>query len=266
MLSINLTIHNKAQLLEIVLGGIFRNTTLPFEFICVLDGCTDESEDVLMRFLGKQDNKNMVGYNILYAENIFETKSNNIAAKASKGEFVCIIQDDQVITEHGWDQRIIEPFRAFNDVFAVTANCAHNWEHNVDSIGIKDGWSDLLNHIDHANKEGIPRNVFAIRDSVNRGPLVIDRANLKYMDYFDDIYAPLEMDEHDLMYRMAKKIGKCCGYYNIGWYSDPKWGGTRDAEGKMKQWALDAQIKNVEIFYDRHKDIINAHKQENREL
>ncbi len=264
--SIILTVHNKDLLLwrevlpKLKVMTDWRDT----EIIFVLDGCTDTSEAVICTFCQRNPR---IKYKILVTDDIHETCANNFGIKASSSKYIIILQDDMVVNEPNWNNRILEPFERWNDVFAVTANCAHNWMHNKDSVGIKDGWSDLLTHIQHANKTNTDRNSFAIRDSVNRGPLAIDRNLLESMGYLDEAFYPCDSDDHDLMYRMHKKMpGMVCGYYNVEWYSNPEWGGTRDSEGKQKQWALDAQIKNTQLLYDRHKDIMNTHQFENRTI
>lgn len=264
--TIILTVHNKAELLRnYVLPALAKFTNwVHTDLIVVLDGCTDESEAEVLSWVKKQG---FYRFKLIHTPDVFETKANNAGLREATGDYVIILQDDMVVNEKDWNVRLLEPFDKWDDVFAVTANCAHNWELNPNSQGIKDGWSDLLNHIDHANKTNTPRNVFAIRDSVNRGPLAINRRELEFLNFFDEAFAPLDSDDHDLMYRMRKKeYGLVCGFYAVEWYSRPEWGGTRDSDGKQKQWALDAQIKNTRLLYDRHKDIMNIHQKENRTL
>ena len=114
MISINLTIHNKEFLLRNVLEGIKENTTSTYEIVSVLDGCNDASESILDKFIS--DNPS-IKVKKLFADNVFETKSNNIAAKSSEGDFIVIIQDDMVIKERGWDERMLRPFSRFDDIF-----------------------------------------------------------------------------------------------------------------------------------------------------
>ncbi len=264
MLSINLTIHNKEKILYSVLSGIFKNVTLPFEFIAVLDGCTDESEKILLGFINSHSH---IPNKIIYANNIFETRSNNLAAKSSIGDYICIIQDDMVIKEKGFDERMIKPFKAFSDVAAVTANCSHNWVYNYNNKGVDaNGWSDLLHHIEHANKTNTDRNTFAVRDCANRGPLMIKHEYLQSLGYFDEAFAPQDSDDHNFCYEVKKKLGKVVGYYGIDYESQPSWGGTRNEDGSTKQWMLDANVKNASLLYERHKDVMNTHTIENRKL
>ena len=150
MHSIVLTVHNKGWLIDKVIQGIVDNTTEPYELIVVIDGCTDNSEEVIWNTLsGTPVNKK-----ILYAPNVFETTANNLGMKASKGDKIIIIQDDMVIKEKGWNVRMEKPFKTFDDVFAVTSRTAHNWISNPNSkhLGmtndLDDCWCDIVDHVE----------------------------------------------------------------------------------------------------------------------
>lgn len=261
--SIVLTVHNKGWLLERVMKAIYDNTVDEFELIVVLDGCTDDSESVAK--LNAGDN-----CRILYADDVFETRANNIGLRSAVGEYVIIIQDDMVINEYAWDTRLRRPFDSFDDVFAVTARTAHNWRINYGSrmIGDNDsgnsGWQDLIDPIDLADKSSIDRNTFAVRNSVNRGPLMIKHSDLKQLGYLDEEFAPLEMDDHDLCYRARKELGKVCGSYWIDYISELEWGGTRNPE--IQNIIYNAVRKNAKMLYNRHKDLIENRVLENRYL
>ena len=61
---------------------------------------------------------------------------------------------------------------------------------------------------------------------------MINHEDLMKMDYLDEKYSPQDMDDHDLMFRMRKKLKKVCGSYSIDFESDPSWGGTRKETGE----------------------------------
>ena len=103
----------------------------------------------------------------------------------------------------------------------MTARTAHNWVRNPYSkhYGMKDDldncWCDIVLHTDHAQRENTPRDIFAVRNSVNRGPLMMNHADLNQMGYFDEAFSPQDMDDHDLMHRVYKRseerrVGKEC--------------------------------------------------------
>tara|TARA_R110000824_G_scaffold270034_2_gene458502 strand:+ start:630 stop:1436 length:807 start_codon:yes stop_codon:yes gene_type:complete len=257
MHSLILTVHNKGWLLGDVLDRIKKYTSGPYELIAILDGCSDNSEEVLMSRKNQFDK-----IKVLYTPDVFETKANNTGLKASIGDYNIIIQDDMLINEHSWNLRMQKPFDEFGDVFAVTARTAHNWIFNPNSvhIGMQENldscWCDICLHVDHAEQRNIHRDVFAVRNSVNRGPLMIDHSDLEKMNYLDEAFMPQDMDDHDLCYRMHKKLNKVVGCYWIDFISDNDWGGTRE-NGQPAKWLLKAHHKNMKIFWERHQDLIN---------
>lgn len=267
MHSVIVTIHNGARripsgeiLLEKVLDGIINNTVGEYEVLCMLDGCTDDSDKVVDKYLDKANVRPIV------LPDIFELRTNNAAFKESKGEYVIVVQDDQVISEHGWNQRMQKPFDAFDDVFAVTARCAHNWVINTNSYYLNNpsapihGWCDIFEHVDHASDaHELSRDVFAVRSSCNRGPLMINLEDLERVGYLDEAFAPCDMDDHDLMYRAYIELGKVCGAYRIDMESNVSWSGAR-VGGDLPMWAYESQHKNSRIFYQRYAHILDARR------
>ena len=255
--SIILTVHNQAELIPEVLKGIEENTVGEYELIVVVDGCTDNSQDVVVDYL---NNSTIKEKTVVNTPDLFETKANNTGLKLSQGKYVIIVQDDMIIREKGWNERMRKPFEAFDDVFAVTARTAHNYYYNDNSThkGMKEDldncWCDIVLPCDEATRDNTDRNTFAIRGTVNRGPLMIDHEDLRKMGYFDEMYSPQDMDDHDLMFRMRKKLKKVVGCYWIDVLSDPNWGGTRKETGEPAPWLYKANHKNSKIFYKRNKD------------
>lgn len=256
--SLVLTIHNKEWLIPKVMDGILRNTVGKYELIIVIDGCTDNSESVIRKIL----NKTSIPHKIIHTPDVFETKANNAGLKECSGDFVTIIQDDIVINEYAWNMRMQKPFIKCDDIFAVSANYSHNYILNTQSKHLNmeedldNCWCDILQSVDEASVKNIPRDTFAIRSTVNRGPLMINHSDLKELGYFDEAYSPQDMDDHDLMFRAHKKLGKKVGCYWIDFTEDPSWGGTR-VNGQPARWLLKSHHKNSKIFYSRNKDVLD---------
>jgi len=259
--SLILTVHNKGWLIDKVIQSIDEFTVGEYELIVVIDGCSDNSEEVIMKTLESTE----IDYKIVHTPDVFETKANNAGIKKATGDYVIIIQDDMVIQEGGWNRRMQKPFNKFDDVFAVTARTAHNYQANPNSVhlGMKEDldncWCDILQSCDEADASNTPRDTFAVRATVNRGPLMINLKDLKKLNYFDEAYSPQDMDDHDLMFRAHKELGKVCGCYWINMRSDGEWGGTR-VSGQPASWLLKSQHKNSKIFYERNSDILGDRK------
>lgn len=262
MFSIILTIHNKDFLLKNVLESIKNNTNGSYEINAVLDGCSDQSEQILDSFIKENF---QIKINKFLTDDVFETKANNVGLKNSSGEYCIIIQDDMIINEYNWNNRLLKPILNFSDIFAVTARNAHNWVYNINSQhqfleeNLDNCWCDILIATDIVGRENINRETFAIRDSVNRGPLLIRHDILQKVNYLDESFAPQDMDDHDLCYRVYKETGLKAGCYWLDIVSESSWGGTRK-NGGPASWLLKSHHKNSKIVWNRHKDLILSNK------
>jgi glycosyltransferase involved in cell wall biosynthesis len=245
MISINLTIFNKENLIEQILSSILENmSSVSKEIIFVFDGCTDRSEQIVRQRMERET----IDRKYLYANNEFEVISNNKALKASTQPYCMIIQDDMLIQEKDFDWKLFSPFK-FTDTFAVSARTAHN---NI----IRNG---MIDHTDIAGKESnMGRGIYAVRDSCNRGPLLLRHDTLEDVGYLDEAFAPLNMDDHDLCMRVWKSHRQVSGSYMIDFRSDYEWGSSHTPHVQTivhKSW-----LKNCEIIKQRHSDILNGEK------
>lgn len=246
MISIILTVYNQENLIRKVLEGIWtKSSDLVKEVIIVMDGCTDRSETIIRRFVRDQfsSSTSRLEVKFRYTPDVFETQANNEGLRHASENFCLIIQDDMVVREQDYDRRLIKPMQVWPEIFAVTARTSE------DDVIIE----GKLVHINQAGiEQGTPRNVVAIRDSCNRGPLLIRHSALKTLNYLDEIYAPQGLDDHDLCHRAYQKGWLSCSYW-IDFQHEPWWGTTRKTSGEIiaKAWE-----KNAQILMARHHDAL----------
>jgi glycosyltransferase involved in cell wall biosynthesis len=247
-----LTVHNKENLIAEVCNGIASSISKNVdEIIVVLDGCVDNSEKIIRESFVNL--KNNVKY--IYTNDVFELKANNAGLKAVTNDYVILIQDDMVINEKNFDQRMLKPFIKFTDVFAVTAQTAHN-NRVVGNFLLCDNPAD--------RRDGYPRDKFAVREIANRGPLMYDYRDVVKLNYFDEFLAPNSYDDHDMSYRAYHILGKVSGLYWVDYQSDPEWGTGRQ---KNVQLHLNAHARNSKIIIERYRDLLDGSiKNEDRDL
>jgi len=252
MISVIVCIFNKELILERILMSLFRNSSdLVKEYIFVLDGCTDNSENILMntlKFLPPN-----VTYKIIYTNDVFEIRSNNIGMKNATEKYVCIVQDDMEIIENNWDKRLIQPFLHFNDIFAITSRSALQMDHTGHFFNIKEG---PVGHNCFNKTNTISRDIVYINQMVNRGPLMMDLDKVKQLNYLDEsLPGLLAADDHDLCVKAFQKYGWKCGSYWIQYYSPLEWGSTRTGKNSI---LLRSHMKaNVDELARRYTDFFN---------
>jgi GT2 family glycosyltransferase len=234
----------------------------------VYDGCVDKSQENAEHAI-KQHN---VSYKYAEAPDVCETIANNIGLKMAQEDYCIIIQDDMIVNEEGWNERLLKPVNYFKDVYAVTAFASANITYNprskhiheIDSDVVRPEWNDIFSYTENFIAPGAGRNVFGVRDVANRGPLLIKKEVLEKMDFLDEVYAPIELDEHDFHLRTFKETGMVCGAYNVNYISDADWGSTRSG-GITKPWVMEANFKNAKTLWKRHGKMLTQNKHtENR--
>jgi glycosyltransferase involved in cell wall biosynthesis len=251
--SIVLTVHNKDWLLDKVINGIIYNTIGVYELIVVLDGCTDKSKEIIF-----SRSKNINNIKIIETNNVFETRANNAGLKNAEGQYCIIVQDDMIIEQFGWNKRLSLPCEKFDDVWAVSARESHNWQINPlskylqnlnkDDIWEHNYWPDMLTHNNHASKVIKTKDEFIIRESVNRGPLLLKKEVLEKADYLDENNDKQDMDDHRLMFKVKKLYNLNCGYFPIHYESSDNWGSTRFGDGSPRPWLLQSHYNNCKKF------------------
>ena len=221
-----LSVFNQENLIEKVLHGIFKNTTTPFTLIMVFDGCTDRTEVRAKKYIKRYSPKLLKEFISTSAPNVYETRANNIGFKLSKSDFMITLQDDMVINEYGWERRITFPLRKFEEVLAVTSRSAHDIDH-IDETN--------QYYKNHASRERgtLSRNVFAVRDIINRGPVAFTMKHLRSMNFLNEDFAPSDLDDADLSLRAWEKKKLIVGAYWIDYLSPLHWGKSRAADSTM---------------------------------
>ena len=123
---------------------------------------------------------------------VWETAANNLGARAAypSAEVLIFIQDDMLITTDSWNTILALPTRLYGDVAAVSGRCAHSHYSalptTLPNLGASgrcglDINKPLVLDADH-------RCVFSVRDTVNRGPLLIVHDVMRTLGYFDEVH------------------------------------------------------------------------------
>lgn len=226
-----------------VVSNLVNNLSeLNDHIVIVFDGCTDNSESIVRDILNKVSNKKI---DYLYADNVFETKANNIGLKSVINDYVVLIQDDMVVTEKDFDKRMLEPFIKYNDVFAVTSFVAHNNIYNEQT--------KQINYIDIAHKDNSSRDIFYAREYGNRGPLMYNYNDVVKLNFLDEYFSPQNYDDMDISMRAFKELGKVSGLYMIDYISEPVWGTTRQKNQSLHNNLV---YVNAAKILEKHRDLL----------
>ena len=97
--SIILPVYNVSDCLEKCLDSLLEQTCKDFEIICVNDGSTDNSLEILERYKDKFDN-----YQIITTENQGLAQARNTGFPHAKGKYICYIDSDDFIVPEFFEE------------------------------------------------------------------------------------------------------------------------------------------------------------------
>ena len=247
-ISVLLTVYNQEHIIKDIFYGVMNNISRNVrELVVVFDGCTDKSFEILKIELDK-----VQGIIVKYIEtpNLNETLANNRGFELCTCDYIIIVQDDCLIKEKDFDLRMLKPFKVVPNLLAVSGRDA------VDTRIVN-------GKLDYYNTAGAdvntPKNIFSIRDAVNRAPLMLHNARAKELGYFDKDFAPLDSDDVDLSIRGYKEFGYLVGSYVIDFESRLQWGKTRSNSNSARIWEASMR-KNQKLILERHHDFIIGEK------
>jgi len=249
-ISVCLTIYNQEPIMNFVANSIVANVSENVkEIICVFDGCTDKSEEIARSIFDNSD----IPTKYFITDDVWEVKANNLSFKNSSCPYILTIQDDMMLMEENFDQRLIKPFSHMSNILGVTAR-------NAQDEYMQDG--KLLHRNVAGEDVNSPWSHFYIRDIIVRGPVIFDHEKLREMNYLNEEFAPIYGDDYDLSFRAWIEKGYVVGAYRAGYKSPDAWGKTRQFSQEKHNFWWASAMKNESMVMERYADIMGGHHSE----
>jgi glycosyltransferase involved in cell wall biosynthesis len=244
--SICLTVHNQEDVVGFVASSILACASKNVkEIICVLDGCTDNSEKIVRSTFDGGE----IPVKYFTTPNWWETRCNNLSFKESSCPYILTLQDDMVLQEPDFDQKMLKPFRLMDNLLGIT-------NRNAQDEYIQNG-KLLYKNVAGADVNS-PRDVVYVRDIIVRGPIMFDHEKLASMDYLNEEFAPIYADDYDLCFRAWKQKEWVVGAYRMNYMSPESWGHTRRHNAEAHAFWYASAMKNEKMVMERFADIMGG--------
>ena len=261
------TIHNKQDLIKKVLEGIVfstKDSQYKTNIVCVLDGCTDNSEKYIDEF--EIENKHNYEIHKIIENDVHELLSINSAFKFISNisnnpeDLIFILQDDVILEELNLNETIEYLYENNPQLGYISFRCGLSTdlysngllrEHSF--IESEDGhWKQLnMDHfLEMKNRE------FGFCEIVIKSPTVIKKSVLDEVGFFDENLAPYGHDDLDLCIRL-NNLGYKNAVYGAKFTSKLDWGGTRESKNQEKDYHKQYNnivFRNKLYLMDKHKD------------
>ena len=263
------TIHNSQELLPRTLAGIGEACTPTSEIVAILDGCSDNSENVVDSFTAQS------GLNVrkVRTDDVHELRSLNAGlAQIREGYAVCV-QDDVVLQQRDLEHLVTDLYDRVGPSLGVVS-----FRHamNVRRLGVvrqlrRSGLKPLVVECDRvirpeeatSQMKAVPYGQLVFRMVAGGSPFVIPQTVRTAINAFEDEMAPYMWFDHEYSLRAAA-AGFHNGVYPVRFVSELQWGGSRKVPMSPKKRAeFDAVVlRNRRFIWRRHGRFIRAHFKE----
>lgn len=264
--TIILTVHNKDITIVQILDNLLKTiSSVSIKLIIILDGCTDKTYENIKSYLKKTKLK--INVEIIFTDDIWETKANNVGLREVTTDYATIIQDDMLIKQKNWDKLLIEKL-ANNNVFSISGRAAYNYKLKKNKLNIE---NIIGREYPFSNKNIFGKivgklfaifkpywlfkyfSLFSVRLINNRGPLVLKINLVRELGFFDEKFAPFELDDVDLCFRAFKKYGLYSSCFPI-YYEEIN--GSKKHNLNSKLISEKSIAKNSALLISKHRDLL----------
>jgi len=225
-----ITIHNKEDLIENVLNSVINCCHDNSYIYPVLDGCTDDSENIIDGIISMNQNISITKIKINDVHEILSINEGLRNSNQSIEGYNIILQDDVVLKDYSLEEKISQLYKNVGNQlgylsFRLGANLKDDILDNADSLLFKDLIESAYGHGINNTKILLP-GMFAFRSIAIKSPVCIPTRIIKEFGLLDEKLAPCFHDDTEYCLRLLKN-GYKNGVFAIKYESDLDWGGTR---------------------------------------
>lgn len=235
IMSVIMPIFNQEEIIERNLRSILEMTTdTPYEFILVIDRCSDDTESAVLRWATTVHSSEypLVTRILIVRSNLplFETTADNVGFLCAQGQYCLEIQADMEMVQKGYNMKLLEPFVKIPNVIAVSGRCCHSFDITQGIGKLGDLVEKPLSELPHVDP-----GAFYIDQTCNRGPLLLHTEKLRELGYLDERNFFQDYCDHDLFCRALLQKGWICGYRPIEFDAPLKDGSNRKPKDPLNQ-------------------------------
>jgi len=253
-------IFNKEDVLPITLEGVDRCASQNSKIYTIIDGCTDRSESVVDDFI-QRTGRDVVK---IHMPDVHMLRSVNAALKQVEHGFSVVMQDDIIIEDDKFEEKISNLYKKMGDRLGVVslrlaANVALtplSRRFGMRSISPMIEEVDFIMSSDDTQRYSVGKyGFFYPRMVAINGPNVIPWPVRQKIGVFDEALAPYGYDDPEYCLR-AMKAGFINGLFPLKYRSDIEWGGTRRSKSFLAE-VRRIHCRNRKFVWGKHGDYMN---------
>jgi glycosyltransferase involved in cell wall biosynthesis len=252
-------IFNKEDILPQTLEGIENCSSKTSTIILIVDGCTDNSEQIVDDFIAKGSREAIK----ILMPNVHMLKSVNAGLKLVREGFSIIMQDDIILQDINMEDKIFNLYNTIKNLGVISfrygseikkTSLLDTFIYSKSFIPMIEEYDFVKSPDDYAPLPVACYDTFYPKMNVINGPNCIPFTLLEKLKGFDENLAPYGFDDPEFCIR-ALKLNYINGLFPIKYKSDEEWGGTR----RSKSFRLEAKkihLRNRRYIWKKHSEFL----------
>lgn len=247
-----ITIHNKEDMIEQVIMSVLMCCRDNSHVYPVIDGCTDKTEEIIDRIIATYSG---VPITKVHTADVHELLSINAGLRAANQDgdgYNIILQDDVILADFMLEQKVVALYEWGGPKlgyvsFRLGANFIEDFIKSDTTIPLKD-------FVENAYGHGCPEvsiiypGQFTYRDVPIKSPVCMPFYLTRSIGFLEERLAPYAHDDTEYSIR-CKKNGFQNAVFAVRFYSEIKWGGTRENPHPKIGEIQKRNIKKIREWY-----------------
>jgi GT2 family glycosyltransferase len=206
MISIIVLHHNKASYSNACLESLLRSTTRPLEVVNVDNGSRDETPGLLTEWSERANAAGIETKTLAYDTNIGAIRGRNEALRVARGEHLVFLDNDTLITQTDWLDRLREFLAGDERRAAVAPKLLFPWEpFQIECCGAGVSQRGRIQYIGRGQERNALVEPFVVQCAISAA-WMMRRAVIDKIGALDDVYSPVQYEDLDWCYR-AREAG-----------------------------------------------------------
>lgn len=206
MISVVILHHNKAPYSHACLQSLLSSSARPLEVVNVDNGSSDETATVLAEWQDQAATTGIAVQRLDFSENIGAVRGRNEAMKVARGDYIVFLDNDTIIGQADWLERLQEFLDADSARGIVAPKLLFPWQpFDIECCGTAISPTGRVQYVGRGQERGAVAQPQKIQCAISAA-WMMPRRLYEELGGLDEVYSPVQYEDLDYCYK-AREAG-----------------------------------------------------------
>lgn len=193
--------HDKAAYSRACLQSVLCCSARPLQVVNVDNGSGDQTPQILQEFAAEAASLGIQVENLRFETNIGAVAGRNEALKVASGEFIAFLDNDTLIAQSDWLEKLAYFLEVTTDCAVVVPKLLFPWApHDIECCGAAVSPRGKIQYLGRGEARGSRNEKCEIQCAISAAWLM-RRAVIEAIGVLDEAFSPVQYEDLDFCYR-----------------------------------------------------------------